>query len=150
MEQKLEKPKNFFYHEGRTTLKEIGSYSDVKIPRLLENVAKQGIKVNGPMEFIYIGATGDENQEFLLQIALPIEEDLSALAPYKIRKSSEFKCLSLELKGSLEALHPTYDKAFAYIQQNRMIPSGEIREVYHVYKDFTSDENITEIQIGIN
>jgi predicted transcriptional regulator YdeE len=149
MEQKQEKSKQFFYQEGKTTLKGLVNYADAQIPGVLEQVAKVGLAVTGPMEFIYFGATGDVNNEFTLHIALPVAEQKIIPAPYQIKQVPEFKCLSVVHKGNIADIGATYDQVFAQIQAQKIVPNGEIREVYHLYKDHASAENVTEIQIGI-
>ncbi len=149
MEQKQEKAKQFFYQEGKTTLNGLVNYADAQIPGVLEQVAKAGLAVTGPMEFIYFGATGDVNNEFTLQIALPVAEQKSISVPYQIKQVPEFKCLSVVHKGDIAEIGGVYDKLFAEIQAQKIVPNGEIREVYHLYKDHDSAENVTEIQIGI-
>lgn len=149
MEQKQEKSKQFFYQEGKTTLKGLVNYADAQIPGVLEQVAKVGLAVTGPMEFIYFGATGDVNNEFTLHIALPVAEQKIIPAPYQIKQVPEFKCLSVVHKGNIADISATYDQVFAQIQAQKIVPNGEIREVYHLYKDHASAENVTEIQIGI-
>lgn len=149
MEQKIENAKKYFFIEGKTTLNDIQSYANAQIPGLMQSIGKEQSQVVGPMEFIYFGATNDMNNIFTLQIAMPVAEKKTVAAPYEIRETSPFVCESFIYEGSLVDIGPAYDNAFAQIGAKQLIPTGEIREIYHHYKDYTSAENRTEIQIGV-
>lgn len=149
MEQKIEKAKKYYYFEGQTTLADIKPFADAHIPGLLQSIAKEQLTVSGPMEFIYFGASSDVNNIFTLQIALPVIDIKAVEAPYQVKEVGPFDYVSFLLEGSMENLDAAYGNAFAEIGAKQLQPSGEIREVYHVYKDYTSADNRTEVQIGI-
>lgn len=150
METKIVTPKNFFYSEGKTTLNKIHEYADMEVPRILEQMKALDLKEAGPMEFIYLGATSDPNTEFTLRIAVPVLNEHQATNGFHFAKTAEFKCVSTEYKGDVSNMFPVYEKIYEEIYKNQFQPNTEIREVYHLWENPTSEKNITEIQIGIN
>ncbi len=151
MEQKAIQPKNVLVASTKTTLNKIVKESEPLVNSLMSDVQQNGITPNGPLEFIYYGATGDMDKEFDLEIALPVvENDTLKATQFQIKQTNHITCMTHIHKGSIENIVQTYDELFKELQWNKIQPTSEIREVYLNWVDFSSDENITEIQIGIN
>ncbi len=150
METKVVSAKTFLYNEGTTTLRKITDYSKTYVDALLKEMEKAGLKAEGPMEFIYFGACSDPDKEFTLQIAVPVEEEKPVGEGYKFKKAEPFKCMAYEHKGDIADLHDAYEKTFEAVFAQQLQPNNEVREVYKVYENLTSPDNLTEIQIGVN
>lgn len=150
MEPKIVEPKKVYYSEGKTTLHKIHEYADQEVPKILQQMKMLGLEEEGPMEFIYLGATDDQNKEFTLRIAVPIKNELQSANGFHFAQTREFKCVSTEHKGDISNLFPVYERIYQDIYRNQYQPNDEIREVYHLWEHPMSEKNITEIQIGIN
>lgn len=150
MEKKVVSPKTFLYHEGRTTLKQIHSYANSRVYDFYEELKNSALEPDGPLEFIYFGATDDPEKEFTLQIAMPVKEEKPVSNGYRFKKSAPFNCVSHLYKGNVHEMMPVYENLYQQISTNKLQPVDEIREVYQHWVEPTSPENITEIQIGIN
>ena len=151
MEQKSIQPKKVVVKSTKTTLSQIAKATEPLLDSLFSQVQKNGITPVGPLEFIYFGATGDVNKQFDLEIALPVLADEKlASSDLQTKDTNAITCMSHVHKGSLETIMNTYDELFKELEWNKIIPTNEVREVYLNWVDFSSDENITEIQIGIN
>ena len=150
METKVVSPKTFIYNEGTTTLRKIMDYSKIYVDALLKKMDEAGLEAAGPMEFIYFGACSDPDKEFTLQIAVPVKEEKPVGKGYNYKKAEPFKCFTYEHKGEITDLHDAYEKAFGEVYARQLEPNNEIREVYKVYENLSSPNNLTEIQIGVN
>lgn len=151
MEQKAVQPKKVLVASTKTTLNKITKESIPLVDTLMADVQRWGITPDGPLEFIYYGATGDMDKEFDLEIALPVVVNQALEATqFPVKETNEIKCMTHIHKGSLETIMTTYDELFKELEWNKIQPTNEIRGVYLNWVDFSSDENITEIQIGIN
>lgn len=150
METKVINPKTLIYYEGKTSLKNIVNYSNSAIEELMKEVTSSGIEINGPMEFIYFGATDDLEKEFTLQIGLPVKEKKTVGKKFNFKETSPFKCVSYQYKGDVSKMFEVYSNLYQQINQKQLQPLDEIREVYLKWEHLTSENNITEIQIGIN
>ncbi len=150
MEQVTVQPKLYFYLEGKTTLNQLLEYADKRVDNMYEELTRSGLEKTGPIEFIYRGASNDRDKEFTLQIAMPVKEQKNEVkAPFRFRRSSNFKCLSHMHKGTFTELAKVYDPLFEYVWDHSLKPSEEIREVYHAFEAPDSPNNVTEIQIGL-
>ncbi len=151
MKTKNIEPKKVFFGSLKTTLNKIVDDTNPVIEALYADVEKYGIQPAGPLEFIYHGATGDMDKEFDLEIALPVAQEIKPeWSQFSFKNTNEFKCVSEEYKGSLEHIYGTYERIFGELDKGSMKSTDEVREVYQNWVSFSSDENIVEIQIGIN
>ena len=151
METKTIQPKKVMYGSMKTTMNKIKDESEPVINALMADVEKHGVTPVGPLEFIYFGATGDMDKEFTLEIALPVAPDSSAQgSSFGIKDTNTLKCISHEHNGSMEDIYQVYEDLFKHIDGDTMKSTDEVREVYTKWVDFSSDENIVEIQIGVN
>ncbi len=149
MEQLIVAPSLYFYLEGITSLKKIMEYAAPKVDLAYAEAERLGLEKTGPMEFIYFGATADMEKEFTLQIAFPVKNTKALDNDFKFRQSPDFKCLKKNFKGTMADLGKEYEPMYEYIWNNSLKPSGEIREIYHLFEFPDSPNNVTEIQIGL-
>lgn len=151
MKTRIIEPKKVLVVSTKTTLKNIAKDTYPLCEALMEDVKKFGITPAGPLEFIYFGASGDMEKEFELEIALPVSPDTTAQGSrYKIKDTKPFKCATYIHKGGVDKLFAVYEELFKELDWDKMKSTEEVREVYQNWVSPESEENITEIQIGIN
>ncbi|MBO9699506.1 MAG: GyrI-like domain-containing protein [Sporocytophaga sp.] len=151
METKLIPSKNYLCYTTQTTLNKLQEFADKAVDGVYEAVAKGGLKASGPMEFIYLNCSNDRDKEFTLEIALPIENSTNFNSEnHRIKKFEDFKCLSHTHNGDLLNLPGIYQRLFEEVFKNGIKPTNQIREIYKSFSGMESNDNITEIQIGIN
>lgn len=151
METKLIPSKTYFCVTTETTLNQLNEIADKEVGGLYEAVSKYGIKPEGPVEFIYIDCSADMSKPFTLHIAFPVATKKEIADPkYKFIGFQDFKSCSYIHKGSLSNIFNIYEDLYNNIYKDGLQPSTQVREVYHKYVDMHSQENITEIQIGLN
>lgn len=143
-------PKLFLYHEGTTTLRQIHAYADAVVAALMKEAAEAGLEEAGALEFFYFDATADEEKEFTLQVALPVKEEKMVGNRFKFKKTGPFSCVSFLFKGDVSEIGSAYESLYGQISAKQLQPTNEIREVYRQWEHPTSENNLTEIQIGIN
>lgn len=150
IETKVVNPKTFLYHEGKTNLKNIMEYANPVVYDFYEELNRSGVQATGPLEFIYLGVTDDPEKEFTLQVAIPVEEEKPVSNGYRFKKADAFKCVSYDYKGEVNKMMPVYENLFQQIFAAQLKPNDEVREVYRHWEHPESENNITEIQIGVN
>ena len=150
MEVKAVSPINFLYFRTDTKVSELYKYLSVGQELFKEAVA-QNLPITGPIHWHYFGFTGDENQSFQLEIALPVGEILEEYdGKFHFKRTEAFKCLSILHEGSWLDIPKSYGKAFEFLIKNNLQANAINREVY-INADFNYPAaNTTEIQIGIN
>lgn len=149
MEQITVNPKRYFYLEGKTTLKNLMEYAAPNVDLAYAESERLGLEKTGPIEFIYFGATSDQDKKFTLQIGFPVKAEKEASNGFQYLQSTHFKCISHRYKGPLTSIGAEYEKIFEHLWNNSIKHSDEIREIYHFFEYPDSPNNITEIQIGL-
>lgn len=150
METKVVDAKTFLYHEGKTTLNRIMDYANPVVYNVYEEVKKAGLEATGPLEFIYLGAGPDPDKEFTLRVAMPVKEEKQVSEGYGFLKTDTFKCVSYLYKGDVNKMAPVYEGLYLELNNTPLKPANEIREVYCHWEHPESENNLTEIQIGVN
>lgn len=150
MEKKTVPAKNYLVFSTRTTLSKLHELADKEVDNLYTTLEKNQIQKTGPVEFIYFDCSNDMDKEFELEIAMPVESGIKA-APqgYKLKNHEVFTCVSHVHKGDISNLFQVYDNLFTQLWDNSIKPSNQIREVYSVFMGPTHEQNVTEIQIGV-
>lgn len=150
MEIKVIQPINFLYTRAETKVSELIKFLPVG-QELIKEAVSQNIPITGPVHWHYFGFTGDPNQTFTLEIAIPVGEIPEEYdGKFHFKRTESFKCLSLVHDGSWLDMPKSYGKAIEYLMSNKLQPNAVNREVY-INADFKYPEaNISEIQIGLN
>lgn len=150
MEIKAISPINFLYFRTETKVSELFKFLSTGQELFREAVA-QNIPITGPVHWHYFGFTGDPNQTFELEIAVPVGEIPEEYdGKFHFKRTEAFKCISLIHDGNWLEMPKSYGKAIEYMAANNLESNAINREVY-INADFKYPEaNITEIQIGIN
>jgi len=109
-----------------------------------------GLAIAGPSTFLYYGADGSPTTEFDLLIAFPIaSKPPVAPAGHEIVDSPSFRCLALDYVGPMSRIGEGYADLMRALRDQGLRPTWESREIYKVWKDYDSVENVTELQIGL-
>jgi len=148
MEIKAIKPVTVYFKQVETTLKEIGKYVGNTPAMVAEEAAKKGYKISGPQIWNYIGADGNPDTKFTIDICFPVEVSEGS-ENIGIKVLDEFKAACSILKGPWNELGNAYKLLMDELSEKGIQPSTICREIYHLC-DFNDQQNcITEIQMGI-
>ncbi len=132
----------------RTTLATISAWNHVA-GELFEEATRLGLTITGPIQYIYTGVTGNETNEFQLDIVLPISAPLALPEPFDYRRIAGFSCVAYTYVGHWENLPAVYDQLFAQLYGGGRKNDGHVREAY-IHVDGENPEScVTEIQIGL-
>jgi hypothetical protein len=149
MQVKQSPPMTALTFSTATTLSQLSQFIAVTARGLHQEAVRLGVDVMGPIYWTYYGATGDPNNVFQLEIALPVSEAKGEPSDFSFRRIDSFKCVADTLDGPWENLGGFYSRFIPQtIQQGHQL-SGVIREMY-VHMDLAEPvNNITEVQLGI-
>ena len=152
LETKQIEPKKVVSGSFKTTLKTMNDAVNPFIERLMTDLESAGFKPSGPMEFIYKGATSDVDKTFVLEIAQPVsgESESGNLSQFELREIPKLTCVSYFYKGKMDKIMDAYNDLFGEMAKEGLKPTDEVREVYQNWVSLSSDQNIVEIQIGID
>ncbi len=134
---------------AHVTLKDLQQYVRVKARELYIDAMQSSLEIAGPVYWVYYGMDGNPLTEFKLEIAIPVISGANYTGKFSIKSLEPFKCLSSVHSGSWGKLPVTYGNLFREIADKQLVHSGECREIYQ-HIDFLQEENnLTEVQVGI-
>jgi effector-binding domain-containing protein len=150
MQIKEIKPMNVLFFSEKTTIHEMMKFVRVKANELYRNAIENNLEITGPVYWIYYGMNGQPNTRFILEICIPVHPSGVYSGPFALKKLPVFRCASDSHYGSWQEMAQVYQVLIGDIFQGNHTMIGVTREVY-LNMDFVSPENnMTEIQIGIN
>ncbi|MBC3784839.1 GyrI-like domain-containing protein [Spirosoma utsteinense] len=130
------------------SLKTISEHSHVP-ENLYDEASRLGLIPSGPVQYIYNGVDGNEDNVFRLAIALPIEQPGERPFAFVYRKFPVFRHVSYAYTGPWSDLLVVYDALFSQLYRNGYTNDGRVREVYRLVDLENQANNITDIQIGL-
>lgn len=134
----------------RTTLAGLGQHVRVKAAELYQNALENKLEITGPIYWVYQGVDGNPKTIFQLDICLPVTKTNYSDKKFALKLLPAFTCASVVHRGPWENMYKTYGETITNILGNGHKLTGTSREVY-INMDFENYENnITEIQIGID
>jgi effector-binding domain-containing protein len=134
----------------QTSLKELGKYVRVKARELYVAAIEHNLEVTGPVYWIYQGMDGKPDTRFNLEIALPVYGEMKNTGSFQTGELPAFKCISIIHNGDWTEMYKSYSTIIGESFRNGYTLSQVSREIY-INMDFVNPENnITEIQLGIN
>jgi len=149
MQTKEIKPMHLLCFQTQTSLSGLSSFVGTVLQELYREAYRLDLFVTGPNYWIYHGMDGNPDTLFTLEIALPVAEAKGQPTGYYFKQTTPFRCVSTLHTDAWEKMPGTYQKLMTYINANNLIMNGECREMY-INIDFTTPENnITEVQVGL-
>jgi len=131
------------------TLSDIPAYADSIIPKLYEEAEALCLDITGASEFIYMGSDGCEDTVFELLIVLPIKARREQPVAFSYFESAPFTCACLDYRGSMADIGTGWGRLMDSVMQSGLSVTDQCREVYTTWLGFDSEENITELQVGV-
>lgn len=130
------------------TLKTISEHNHVP-ENLYDEASRLGLIPSGPIQYIYTGVDGNEDNVFRLAIALPIEQPGEKPFAFIYREFPTFRHASYTYTGPWSDLLGVYDALFSQLYRDGYANDGRVREVYRVVDLENPANNVTDIQIGL-
>lgn len=136
----------------------IGAYQEIAtlLPKLFEYVVSKDIQIVGPPIFVCHEMTiedvlkADNEKNADVEVAIPILEKVEEPDIGKCYELPGGKMAKIVHKGPYEDCGPTYEKLFAWINENGIKLTGFTREVYlNDPREVTPEEILTEIYAPI-
>ncbi|SEW21435.1 DJ-1/PfpI family protein [Chitinophaga arvensicola] len=140
---------HFFYQRYETNYQGMMALVRTAIREVYLEAAKAGLEVCGAPAWHYHNFDGQPDTIFTLDIGLPVTSVLPVSAPWHCETLPPFNCVSMQHRGQWDKLADTYGSLFAGLQLLNKQPNGYTREQYLRYNFEQPEQNITNIQIGL-
>jgi len=132
------------------TIPEIPAIARNEVDQLIATIEEEGLVATSPVVFIYHGADGTPTTRFKLTLAFPLAQRPKTVpAPYEILDSPTFKCVAMEFVGAMQDIMAGYARLFDAVDELGLSFTGESREIYRKWVGYESDDNVTELQLGV-
>ncbi|WP_250656317.1 hypothetical protein [Alkalimarinus coralli] len=129
-----------------TIMQDIGRSPEL----LLEDIQQQGVRPEGPMIFVYRGCDGDMEKPFDLQICQPVKAADQYSGQYEKTELEPFQYVERRYVGKMADMGAKgYEPFIADVEKSGLKMGTQCREIYTQYIGPDSEENITELQLGI-
>ncbi|QQE13346.1 GyrI-like domain-containing protein [Planctomycetota bacterium] len=140
----------------KVSVDQISPTAEACVPYLYQTAESINAKITGACTFVYDGSLDEVNSQTYLTMALPVESGptlgpIDGISPeIHICEIPECACVTLEHHGSMENICSTYQEISEQAQQCQMsLNQSHFREIYHNWIDYSSPQNLTEIQIAV-
>ncbi|MVM39980.1 GyrI-like domain-containing protein [Spirosoma sp. HMF3257] len=133
----------------RTTLQTLSQYAPRVAHDLYREASRLHLDIAGPIQWIYTGVTGDQTNEFQLEIVLPIHQPGKQSDNFSYQTFPAFHCLSYTHTGPWSDFGELYDALFGQFHRDGHQTDGRVREVYIIVDLEHMEKCVTEIQIAL-
>jgi len=132
------------------TIPEIPTIARNEVDQLIATIEAEGLVPTSPVVFIYHGADGTTTTRFKLTVAFPLAHRPTAVPePYEVLDTPTFRCVSTDFVGAMDEILRGYARLFDEIDRQGLTFTGESREIYRKWVGYLSDDNVTELQLGV-
>jgi len=135
----------------QTYLPELAASGGAANRQLLAEAARLGLPSTQPIQWHYTGLSGHPDDDFTLQIVLPIESVVLGTpgSPFSVRHIPAFHCAQHTYCGPWNRLKEVYDEIFEQFYAVDRVYDGRVREVFRIVDRDTPARCVLDIQIGI-
>lgn len=133
----------------RATVPRILELSQRWLTPLMHAARDSGLEVEGPFHYFYIGFSGDVNEEFTLELAVPVSGEGTAPAGFELRDDPEQRVFATDYRGAMSGIGEGWHGLVEAFQASGLRRTGTSREVYRTWVGYDSPENVTELQIEL-
>jgi effector-binding domain-containing protein len=130
------------------TPEEIAPFAQRAVEPLFNALAKSGRKPAGNLEFICPEWIGPEAKSKIV-FGIPVASEFPTEAPYYFWKAPAFKCASTEYKGPMSGIKDAWMNFGTEVGKAGYQAVNSWREVYIHWVAPESEEDVTELQLGI-
>ena len=141
--------KTYFCAEKELLLTEVPSFSEEVLESLYNQAQTTGLTISGPTEYVYLNSSTDPAQPVHLIIAIPVAESKPIASDYFFWQATTFTCISTDYEGSMVGIGEAWSVFVQRVLEHGYILGNQGREVYREWVSFESEDNITELQVGV-
>jgi hypothetical protein len=145
------KGSTYLYKEIETTFAKMGPVVHQIMEDLMSTMKAKHVEIAGPPTFVYKGVTMDRSKPFHLQIGFSVAPGTEAVGDYKVRPLESMLAATVLYSGKIDAvgMGAAYQQLFGDLFGAGLTPSGETREMYLMFEDLESSNNVVLIQAGL-
>ncbi|MBM4033721.1 MAG: GyrI-like domain-containing protein [Planctomycetes bacterium] len=141
--------RTYLYKEQETTHAKISQVFAEVVPALAKAAEDGKARITGPLVSVCLGAAGEPDAPFKLQIGFPVPDDTKPVGDFKVKKLADLRCATVLFSGPTAKTDQAYQKLFESLTAAGHQPTGETREYCLYWESAESPNNVALIQAGI-
>lgn len=147
---KLTEEKKVISITKQATLQNITEVIGCHPEEIMADIAKYGLEPDGPMIFVYRNCSCDMEAPFDMEISQPVKSFDGYTGSLDQNTLEQINVVESQYRGSLADMGPKgYEPFMAQIQKAGIQVTDQCLEIYTHYEAFDSDNNVVEIQMGV-
>lgn len=122
------------------------------IPQVCQYAVQKGVQIQGPPVFVCHERTveevmkADSEGNADVEVVVPVSQEMEETEDIKYYELPGGKMAKTVHKGPYEDCGPTYERLYAWIEENQMCIVGPVREIYmNDPREVPKEEILTEI-----
>ncbi len=138
----------FLITEQETLISDVTNIAPMITRGMDQLLEEKDIEPIGPYHFFYFDFSGDRERPFQFQVGLPVSYKMQVPEPYAYKLSYAHTCVSATYNGPVIGIKEAWAEIFGSATAQGYQPVDG-KEIYHHFVDFSSKENVTELQLAI-
>jgi effector-binding domain-containing protein len=139
----------FLGDSTRTTLRTLPAALGQVFQPIMAKAKESHVEGMGPAIFVYRGATGDPDQEFVLETGFAVPADTKDAGDLKVKKLPAILAATAYYTGPVAHMGEACGQLYAQIAAGGYTPTQQMREVYLWWEGPDSPNNVVELQVEI-
>ena len=143
-------PRTFLCTKQQLKIEEVPDFIRRSVKPLAQAAMDLKVGPAGPTVTSYLGYRGDPSQSFTAELDIPaLQTAAQYKGPFYFRSAPEFKCASMIFQGSIKDIGSAWRSLVEQATEGDLKPTGNSREVYLSWEGEDSDNNVVELQLGV-
>ena len=148
--ERTQVPAKLYYCAAKELTKpEIPEFSEQSMERLYKSAESLHVLKGEPPEFIYFNASEDLEKPMQLVIGIPARTHCPPEEDFFFMETLPFECISVEYKGPMSGIGRAWVDLVEKVLSEGYLLGNQGREIYREWISFESEDNVTELQIGV-
>ena len=142
--------RTFFCTKKELKIEQEPEFIRASIRPLMEASTDLKLGYVGAPTLSYIGYRGEREKSFTAELGVPVRKKSDEKkGGFYFREAPKFKCASIIIQGRVDKVGESWMALVQQATDSGHIPSGESREVYLAWEGEESENNIIELQLGL-
>ena len=149
MERKQVPTKLFYCAAKELTKSEIPAFTEQSLERLYKSAESLQVLQGDPPEFLYFNASEDPEKSMHMVIGVPARDHCPPEGDFFFMETLPFECISVDYKGAMSGIGQAWVDLVEMVLSEGYLLGNQGREVYREWISPESEDNVTELQIGV-
>ena len=149
MQAKQVPAKLYYCAAKELTMSEIPEFAEQSLEWLYKSAESLQVLQGEPPEFLYFNASEDPEKPMHMVIGIPARNPCPPEGDFFFMETLPFECISVDYKGVMSGIGQAWVDLVGQVLGEGYLLSNQGREIYREWISPDSEDNVTELQIGV-